>query len=86
MVQSVCKNYKDIVCLVPVEKLDTSLLHYWFNKVMKYLSKIFIVVAVSVDNHICNRWKMFVLIFCFLIVFADIYIIAGFINNVLFLW
>ena len=30
-------------------------LHYWFIKVMKYLNEIFLVVVVSVDNHICNR-------------------------------
>ena len=55
MVQSVCQNYKDVVCLVPVEKLDTSILRCWFDKVMKCLDEIFFVVAVSVDNHICNR-------------------------------
>ena len=55
MVQSVCKNYRDIVCLVPVEKLDTKLLHSYFNIVMHALDEIFFVVAVSLDNHICNR-------------------------------
>ena len=28
MVQSVCKNYKDVVCLIPVEKLDTKFLRF----------------------------------------------------------
>ena len=55
MVQSVCQTYKDVVCLVPVEKLDTNILRCWFDKVMKCLDDIFFVVAVSVDNHICNR-------------------------------
>ena len=55
MVQSVCKNYRDIVCLVPVEKLDTKLLHSYFNIVMHALDEIFFVVAVSLDNHVCNR-------------------------------
>ena len=41
MVQSVCKTYKDVVCLVAVEKLDTSWLHYWFNKIIKYLNEFF---------------------------------------------
>ena len=55
MVQSVCQSYKDVVCLVLVEKLDTNILRCWFDKVMKCLNDIFFVVAVSVDNHICNR-------------------------------
>ena len=46
MVQSVCKNYRDVVCLVPIEKLDM---------VMEALDEIYFVAAVSVDNHICNR-------------------------------
>ena len=55
MVQSVCQSYKDVICLVPVEKLGTNILRCWFDKVMKSLDEIFFVVAVSVDNHICNR-------------------------------
>ena len=55
MVQSVCKNYKDVVCLIPVEKLDTKFLRFYFDLVMKALNDIFFVAAVSVDNHICNR-------------------------------
>ena len=55
MVQSTCDKYKDVVCLVPINKLDTNILPVWFNKVMKALDEIFYVVAVSVDNHICNR-------------------------------
>ena len=56
MVQSICSKYKDIVCLVPVTNLDTSILRKWFLKVMKALHDLFIVVAVSADNHICNRY------------------------------
>jgi len=55
MVQSICGNYKDVVCLVPVDKLDSSLLKCWFFKVMEFLKGIFNVVAVSADNHVCNR-------------------------------
>ena len=42
MVQSVCKSYKDVVCLVPVEKLDTSKVHFWFDKGMKSPMKYFL--------------------------------------------
>ena len=55
MVQSVCSRYKDVVCLIPVSQLDTALLQKWFEKVMIALDKLLFVVAVSVDNHICNR-------------------------------
>ena len=34
MVQSVCSNYKDMICLIPVSKLDTSILHTWLHKVL----------------------------------------------------
>ena len=56
MVQSICSKYKDIVCLVPISNLDTSILQKWFLKVMKALHDLFIVIAVSADNHICNRY------------------------------
>ena len=56
MVQSTCDKYKDVVCLVPINKLNTNILRTWFNKVMEALDEIFFVIAVSVDNHICNRY------------------------------
>lgn len=55
MVQSIGGKYQDIVCLIPVNKLDTSLLRTWFNYVMQGLHDIFLVVAVCADNHVCNR-------------------------------
>ena len=55
MIQSIYCNYKDVVCLIPISTLDTAALHSWFNKVMVALGTIFHVVAVSTDNHICNR-------------------------------
>ena len=55
MIQSSCSKYRDVVCLIPVDKLDTNLLHFWFNKVMSALNDLVFVVAVSVDNHVCNR-------------------------------
>ena len=55
MVQLVIGKFKDIVCLVPVYKLDTAILHYWFDFVLDALDTLFSVVAISVDNHVCNR-------------------------------
>ena len=59
MVQSTCSKYKDVVCLIPVNRLDTGLQRMWFNKVMQALHKFFVVVAVSVDNHVCNRYVQY---------------------------
>jgi len=58
MVQSVCSKYKDVVCLIPVNQLDMALLQRWFEKVILALDGIFFVVAVSADNHICNRFVL----------------------------
>ena len=55
MVQSVVGNFKDIFCLVPINKLDTALLHHWLNVVLSALDTLCSVVAISVDNHVCNR-------------------------------
>ena len=56
MVQSICSKYKDIICLVLSANLDFSILQKWFFKVMTALHDLFIVVAISADNHICNRY------------------------------
>ena len=56
MIQSACAKYKDIVCLIPLNKLDTITLQYWFNQVMLSLHDLFLVVAVSVNNYVCNRY------------------------------
>ena len=32
MVQSIYGKYKDVVCLIPINKLDTALLRKWFFK------------------------------------------------------
>ena len=54
MVQSVCSNYKDVVCVIPVSKLDTSILQALLHKVPVALHYLFVIVAVSFDNHICD--------------------------------
>ena len=55
MVQSTCPKFKDVVCLVPVRKLDSTKLRYWFDKAMEALHDILNVMAVSVDVYVCNR-------------------------------
>ena len=55
MIQSIYCHYKEVVCLIPISTLDTMTLHSWFNEVLEALGSIFHVVAVSADNHICNR-------------------------------
>ena len=55
MIQFVMGKYKDVVCLIPVKKLDTNHLKAWFDRVMLSLNELFFVVAVCTDNHVCNR-------------------------------
>ena len=38
MVQCICGKYKDVVCLIPVNKLNTDTLSHWFNRVLKAIS------------------------------------------------
>ena len=56
MVQSICGKYRDAVCLIPVNKLDTGTLRHWFNRVLMAISSFHKVLAVCADNHICNRY------------------------------
>ena len=55
MVQSIYLKYKNVVCLIPINMLDTALLREWFFKVMEGINDCFQVLAVSADNHVCNR-------------------------------
>ena len=41
----------DVECLVPMHKIDSDQLRYWFNTVMKSIKDMFFILAVSVDNH-----------------------------------
>ena len=40
MVQSVCKKYSDVVCLVPIERINTKILKSYFDLVMDALNEI----------------------------------------------
>lgn len=55
MVHSVSSHYKDIVCIIPVNKLCAKDLLMYFRRVMVELAGIVQVVAVSLDNHCVNR-------------------------------
>ena len=54
--QSIAGKYKDVVCLITVNKLDTALLRSWFDKVLNALNDIFFIVAVCTNNYVCNRY------------------------------
>ena len=41
MIQSAHGKYKDVVCVVPINKLDTGLLRVWLDKVMNALNDFF---------------------------------------------
>ena len=55
MVQSIAGKYKDVICCIPVNRLDTNLLRKWLNKILEALHDYLVVVAVCADNHVCNR-------------------------------
>ena len=55
MIQAVNGKYKDVVKLVPVEKLNVDILQDNFKHAMMEVSKLFHVIGVSVDNHAVNR-------------------------------
>ena len=56
IIQSVSYKYNDVVCLLPVNQFDLEFLKKWFDKVMVDHNGLFFVVAVSVHNHVCNRY------------------------------
>ena len=62
MIQSVSYRYNDVVCLFPLNQFDSKFLRKWFDKVMVAHNGLFFVVAVSVDNHVCNRYATCMLV------------------------
>ena len=59
MVHSISGKYKDVVCLIPINRIGTVLLRTWFDKVMTSIKKHLLVLAVCADNHVCNRCEAF---------------------------
>ena len=56
MLQSTCSAYKDMIALMPVKTLNSSILQTHFNQVLEAVTNIGIkVVGVSVDNFSANR-------------------------------
>ena len=55
MIQSVSSHYKDIVCIIPVNRLSAQDLLKYFRRVMADLAEFVEVIAISVDNHAVNR-------------------------------
>ena len=66
-IQSVSHKFNDVVCLLPVNQFDSEFLKKWFDKVMFALNDLFFVVAVSVDNYVCNRYAKCMLLLNLLI-------------------
>ena len=62
IIQSVSYRYNDVVCLFPLNQFDSEFLKKWFDKVMVGHNGLFFVVAVSVDNHVCNRYATCMLV------------------------
>ena len=55
MVQSIYGKFKDVMRLIPINKLGTALLCEWFFEVMEGINDCFRVLAESADNYVCNR-------------------------------
>ena len=66
------KQYKDVVCLIPVNKLDTALVQIMFDRVMAAFDDIFLVLAVSTDNHARNR--LVIVFFCMIQAFLYLWL------------
>ena len=58
MIQSTCAKYKDVVCLILLNQALTLPLRYWFNQVMISLHNLFLIIVVSVDNHVSTGTGM----------------------------
>ena len=56
MVQSIHSKCRDVLSLVSISKLDTATLRVLFDSVMISVDEFLLVSAISVDNHVCNRW------------------------------
>lgn len=56
MISSLASSYKDIVCMIPIDSINSEIIIQGFWNVVKHVSTIgFQVVAVVCDNHAANR-------------------------------
>ena len=67
MIQSVHSNYKDMVYLIPISKLDTSILKAWLHKVLVALHNLFVIVSVSTRQPHLQQVSLFP-DFCLLVI------------------
>ena len=49
MVQSICGKYRDVVCLIPVNKLNTDTSSHWFRRVLKSIC--------ALSKHVNTSWS-----------------------------
>ena len=62
IIQSVAGKYKGVVCLISVNKLNTPLLRHWFDCVLDGINDLFLVMAISVDNHV-QQVRIFIIFY-----------------------
>ena len=62
MIPSVAGKYKDVVCLIPVSKLNIALLRHWFDCALDSINDLFLVVAISVDNYVGTVKNLFTIL------------------------
>jgi hypothetical protein len=56
MMKGVAGSYRDMVALLPLTKIDSTILHESFNKIVECVTEVgFDVVCVSTDGHSANR-------------------------------
>ena len=60
MIKSCCSNFRDVVTLIPISKLTSSILYDYFLKALSFVTSVgFKVIAISLDNLSTNR-KFFI--------------------------
>lgn len=56
MIKSVARQYRDIVCLVPLTSISAEVINCWYQKVLKSVTEVgFKVVITLADAHTANR-------------------------------
>ncbi|QQP35325.1 Putative LOC100568865, partial [Caligus rogercresseyi] len=56
MVKSLCCKYEDVVAMVPLPAINSSVIKKWYDNVLQVLVKVgFDIAAVLCDAHTANR-------------------------------